>query len=272
MKYPSLNDGHPTSEELGALAHFAYRYSAPTIVRRRDERGVVEVRGGSGLLMMIGGLKRLVTASHVVEAYREEYIRDPATLFDCMTEIFNPDFRIVAEDPSSDLIVLDVEDVPLRRSQPGIPPAEWFEQHPFFGSDVNVGDRVFFGGWSKAYRAVGHRAMVLFFGYDSIVNVPVTGVSEHQIEVNFGDRSGWQAFSMGNAKPANYVEDRRLGGHSGAGVFKIQPNGTRPELIGFVRQEMHDGSGVTVCPLTKMRSDGTVKATPRGIVITSSQL
>lgn len=201
MTFPPLFGNRPNKDDLDIFARFAYTYSIPTMIRRRDERGVVEIWGGSGLLMKIGGHKRLVTAHHVVEEFRKEHARDPATLFDCMLEIFVPDRRIIGEDPTSDLVVLNVEDLTLRRPQDNVPEIEFFEQTPLFGSDVNVGDSVFFGGWTNAYRDVGHRGMDIFVGYDSILNVPVTGISDDEIEVNFGARDQWQSLTFGNTKP-----------------------------------------------------------------------
>jgi hypothetical protein len=262
--YPSTQPGHPNEAEIDELARFAYRFSVPTVIRRRDDRGRVDVTGGSGLLMLIADQKRLVTARHVVQQYRDEYIRDAATLFDCMTEIFNPDGRVVGEDATSDLIVLDVEDIEFTPRPDNLPALEFFDPK-LPGNDVNVGDRIFFGGWPKAYRDVGFRAMEIFFGYDAVLNVPVTSATEHEFRVKF-DRTEWVARLHDDRKPAEYLEDTRLGGHSGAGVFRISPDGARPELVGFIKQDLGGIDGVVCCPITKMRSDGTVKASSLGYI------
>src|ERR1700736_4218986 len=66
MHYPSTQPGHPTPEELDVLSQFAYRFSVPILIRTRDERNRVETSGGSGLAVLMGGRKRIVTAQHVV--------------------------------------------------------------------------------------------------------------------------------------------------------------------------------------------------------------
>ena len=143
------------------------------------------------------------------------------------SEIFNPDRRVVGEDATSDLIVLDVENIEFTPRPDNLPALESFDPK-LPGNDVNVGDRIFFGGWPKAYRDVGFRAMDIFFVYDAVLNVSVTSATEHEFRVKF-DRTEWVARLHDDRKPAEYVEDTRLGGHSGAGVFRINPDGTRPE-------------------------------------------
>jgi len=81
MPYPSTQPGHPTPEELDVLSQFAYRFSVPILVRTRDDRSRVEISGGSGLAVLIGEKKRIITAQHVVACYRMRYRGDSGTLF-----------------------------------------------------------------------------------------------------------------------------------------------------------------------------------------------
>jgi hypothetical protein len=250
------------------LSRFAYGFSVPILIRTRDDRHRVETHGGSGLLLLIGGKKRLVTAQHVVADYRREHARDSGTLFHCGFTVIDPDKRIVSEEVTSDLIVLDIDDVLIERDQPGIPPMQFFEPEPWPGNDVSVDDAVFFGGWPSAFREVRDRGLDVYTGFDSIVNVPVTGTSEHEFRMKF-DRSNWSRSGRGDpGKSDDYVQDRRLGGHSGAAVYRISPVGNRPELVGFVKQDRGEHDDAVICtPITKMRTDGTLKASSIGFVI-----
>jgi hypothetical protein len=265
MPYPSTQPGHPTPEELDVLSQFAYRFSVPILVRTRDDRNRVETSGGSGLAVLIGGRKRIVTAQHVVDCYRARYRGDSGTLFHCGNATLDPDRRIVGEDDTSDIVVLDVDDLEIIRDQPGVPPLEFFEPEPWPGNDVCAGDSLFFGGWPGAYREVADHGLDVYLGYDSIVNVQVTGTSEHEFRMQF-DRSKWsRSLNDDHRKPHDYVQDRQLGGHSGAAVYRISPTGERPELVGFVKQDRGDyDDAVICCPVTKIRGDGTVKPSSIG--------
>lgn len=217
--------------------------------------------------MSIGGKKRLVTAQHVVAGYRRQYASDSGTLFHCGSTVVDPDKRIISEDDTSDLIVLAIDDVEIKRDQPGLPELEFFEPEPWPGNEVYVGDAVFFGGWPGAYREVKDRGLDVYAGFDSIMNVPVTGTSEHEFRMQF-DRSNWSRSRHGDPRKDDaYVQDRRLGGHSGAAVYRISPVGERPELVGFVKQDRGEHDDTVICtPITKMRTDGTLKQSSIGFL------
>ena len=262
--YPSTEEGHPTEEEMTELSRFAMRYSVPILIRSRNERWSPDIPGsGGGLLIVIGDKKRLITASHVLTKYREEYVRDAATLFEFGGVPINATRRLLYEDATSDLAVIDLTDAALPTRPNELPAPEFFSPQPWPGNDVVVGDRIFFGGWPGAYRRVRENGMDVFLGYDSILNVPVTGVSDHEFQVKF-DRSNWSSLLVdGSTKPKDYVEDRRLGGHSGTPVFRISPTVERPELVGFIKQDRGDDA-VICCPVTKIRSDGSIKPSSIG--------
>ena len=263
--YPSTQPGHPDEAELTVLAKFAMQFCVTTFVRsRRNALGAVDVEGGGGVLLMIGGKKRLVTAHHVVQEYRNAYIRDGGTLFTCMTTNFNPNGRIIGEDATSDIVVIDVDDLMFERNDPDLPALEFFTPIPWPGNDVVEGDRVFLGGWPGAYRVVTENGLNVRSGYDAILNVPVTLKTDHEFSMKF-ERTEWKSFVVNpDQKPPNYIDARRLGGHSGTGVFRISPTGERPELVGFVKQYYEDRDTIVCCPVTKIRGDGTVKPSSIG--------
>jgi hypothetical protein len=217
MAYPSIGPGHPTADENRELAKFAYRYAVPILIRTRDRWHKVDTHGGTGFLILRDGKKRLVTAQHVVREYRKKYCTDSGTLFHCGDVVLDPDKHIVAEEPSSDLIVLDVEDFNFERDTANVPQAEFFEAK-LPGNDVSEGDRVFFGGFPGAYREVRDQGLEVDLGFDGVINVPVTSTTQHEFLLRF-DRTDWVSMTDATSrKPADYVEDRRLGGHSGAAV------------------------------------------------------
>lgn len=239
-------------------------YAMPILVRSRTEKGGPQIAGsGTGLLLGIGGSRYLVTASHVLDKYRKEYVRDAATLFMVGDASINPRNRSVSEDATTDLVVIDLKDIEIP-SRPGdLPAPEFFLPDPWPGNDVAAGDRIFFGGWPGAYRSESEGGMLVFLGYDSILNVPVTGVSDHEFQVKF-DRSKWTSNLVdGSTKPEDYVNDTRLGGHSGAPIFRLSPEGKRPDLVGFVKQDRADDA-IVCAPVTKLRTNGTVKASSVG--------
>jgi len=72
--------------------------------------------------------------------YRMRYRGDSGTLFHCGNATIDPDRRIVWEDDTSDIVVLDVDELEIIRDQPGIPPLEFFEPEPGPGNEVSAGD------------------------------------------------------------------------------------------------------------------------------------
>lgn len=249
------------------LARFAMRYSVPILLRNRNEKWAPSIPGsGGGLLVSIGGLPRLITVEHVLSEYREQYARDAATLFEVGGQAINPKRRLLYAEATTDLAVLDLaEFVPQARHQ-DLPPSEFFVPQPWPGNDVAVGDRIVLGGWPGAYRVVSDGGMDVYLGYDSIINVPITGTSEHEFQVRF-DRKAWSSLVTDSSKkPNDYVNDKGLGGHSGTPVFRISPIGERPELVGFVKQYGESYDSLTCIPVTKLRSDGSIKSSSIGYV------
>lgn len=242
---------------------FAGRFTVSILLRTRDRANRPCYDGGSGLLMAVGEKRWLVTAWHVLERFRTLYAEDAATLFDVSGYALQPWNRIVSEDATTDLAVVDVANVQFPRRDPNMQPPEYFEMK-LPGNEVAVDDRVFFFGWPGAYRHESNDRMTVYIEADAIMNVPVTGVSEHEFCMKF-DRTRWESFlSPSSRKSTSYVQDDQLGGHSGAPVFRISPDGDRPELVGFVKEYRSDDA-VICSPITKMRSNGTIKGS--GIVV-----
>lgn len=263
QSYPSTAPGHPTAEEITDLMEFAVRYSVSILIRARDEHHRPYIRSGGGLLMAVGDRRWLLTAAHVLEEYRRMYVGDAAALFDVSGVPIEPERRLVSENASSDLAVIDVADIVFPMRPPNLGPPEFFEPAPWPGNDVTIGDRIFFYGWPGAYRYESDNGLEVHIEGDGIMNQPVTGVTDHEFSVRF-DRTNWVSWhAEGSRKTEDYVQDRSLGGHSGTGVFRISPIGERPELVGFVK-EYRDDDAVICCPITKIRTDGTVKSSSVG--------
>lgn len=150
--YPSTAPGHPTVDEITELLKFAVRFSVGILIRARDESNRPYIRSGGGLLMAVGPKHWLVTAAHVLDEYRSMYIGDSAALFDISGYVIEPERRLVSEDTSSDLAVIDVGGIAFPARSPDLGAPEFFEPAPWPGNDVAIGDRIFFYGWPGAYR------------------------------------------------------------------------------------------------------------------------
>lgn len=243
------------------------QYSVPILIRNRGENWKPDIPGsGGGLLVVVNGKRRLVTAEHIIRKFREEYVRDAATLFEVGGQAINPERRLVFCNATTDLAVLDLEGFTPARRPDDLPQCEFFVPHPWPGNDVVDQDRIFFGGWPGRYRDSSEDGMLVYLGYDSILNVPVTGTSEHEFQVKF-ERENWSTFVKDDSKkPSDYIDDKMLGGHSGTPVFRISPTGERPELVGFVKQYAEAYDSLTCIPVTKLRTDGSIKASSMGFV------
>lgn len=254
--------GHPTIVEMNELAQFATTFAVPILIRARNNSYEPTITSGTGLLLRIGDRRLLVTAQHVLMQYRNERVRDAATLFDLGEIAIDPIRRLVSDEATTDLATINLDDITPPHRPPPQPGPEFFTPSSWPGSDVNEGDRVFFASWPSAYRRVSESGLDVFLGHDAIMNVPVTGISEHEFRITF-DRSNWQA-APNSEKPPDFVMDRRLGGFSGAGVFRISPKGECPDLVGFVKQYLEATDTVICSPVTKLRSDGTLKPSSIG--------
>jgi hypothetical protein len=166
------------------------------------------------------------------------------------------------EDTHSDICVIDVTDVAIHRASKDLGDVEYFNQQ-LPGNDPVVGGRVFFGGWPGCYRELTPEK-VIHYGTDCVINTPVTAVFNDEFILKFELRDNWIfKLGTGSRKMSNYVNDHDFGGHSGAGVFRIRPTGEVPELIGFVKQYRPDDA-IICTPVTKLRSNGTVKSSTIG--------
>jgi hypothetical protein len=262
-EYPSTEPGHPTRDEITRLMEFAARFSVSILIRTRDERNRPCYRSGGGLLVAAAENRWLVTAWHVLHEYRNLYVNDAATLLDVSGCPLQPSKRMISEDASTDLAVIDVSDVVFPPRVPNLAAPEFFDPIPWPGNEVFVGDRIFFFGWPGAYRYESDGGLLLHIEGDGIMNLPVTGISDHEFQIKF-DRANWDSFlAHASRKPDDYIQDHRLGGHSGTPVFRISPIGERPELVGFVK-EYRDDDAVICCPVTKIRTNGTVKPSSIG--------
>ena len=244
---------------------FTARYSVSILIRTRDRANRPYLRSGGGLILAVTEKRWLITARHVLQQYRGMYVLDSAALFDVSGCPIQPETRLVSESPSTDLAVIDVAGVPFPPREPNLGVPEFFEPDPWPGDDVLIGDRTFFFGWPGAYRHVSSGGMEVQLEGDGIMNQPVTGISGDEFQIKF-DRTYWESWlAAGSRKAADYIKDKSLGGHSGTAVFRISPIGKRPDLVGFVKQ-YRDDDAVICCPVTKLRSDGTVKPSSIGYV------
>lgn len=152
--YPSTKDGHPTKEELTGPSTFTMTYAMPILMRSRAEKGEPQIAdSGTGLLLGIGNSRYLVTASHVLGRGRSEYACDAASLVMAGDAIVNPWKRIVSDDATTDLAVLNLEGIEIPKRPDDRPASECFVPDAWPENDVAVGDPIFFGGWPGAYRS-----------------------------------------------------------------------------------------------------------------------
>jgi hypothetical protein len=193
-------------------------------------------RSASAALIRLSGVPILITAWHVIEAYRVLAAQRDTQFFfaDCAID---PIERLHCESQDVDLAVILAYDLRIRSDRNeavGIPDVHVYEPAEWPPTPPRAGDSIFFAGWPEVGRSVDVPKLEATFQPYAYVGATISDVTKQSFTIPI-DRTRIRGIT--GRETQQQLQEKDLSGLSGAPIFRDMSAVGRPhELVGFIKE------------------------------------
>ncbi|HEX8696968.1 MAG TPA: hypothetical protein VF746_31410 [Longimicrobium sp.] len=231
------------------LAKFPLRFATSAFIAPSRRSLPFKSKNGTVTLLRLKGNPLGVTCSHVLDGFRSQPASDKPAFWIGRVQI-DPIARLVSEDNSLDIAVLDLSGLDLSQISGGsgigvdfFDPSRWPPELP------KSGDFVSFGGFPGTWRDHPKVDEVVFRSF-SVGASEVTVARDDYIVCQF-NREYWVS-AYGN----NMFDFYELGGMSGGPAFIWR--GLQPEFFGIIKEYSPSLDLLYISSVRAIKEDGSI--------------